>query len=307
MREYGKVHTVIWQDDDFRGMSEDGRTLFVYLLTCPHGNMLGCFRLADAYAAEDLKWESERVRKGFDELFANRFTYRCDTSFWVFIRKYLMWNQFENPNVATAAGKMFEKLNCPDVVKALLAGALREFAPKFKKSVLDDFEGQIEPFDNPFKLSSKTRARATAVATTGALAATEAGANPAVEQTPLDPVKTIFAYWQKKMSSPKSAMDEKRKSLIVKALKNYEPADICKAIRGCSRTPHNMGQNDRNTKYNGLNLILRDAEHIDYFINLNDSGARPAAETIEQMNARLAAEFLGDSQGDDDMTLEMES
>lgn len=125
-----------------------------------------------------------------------------------------------------------------------------------------------------------------------------------VEQKQLDPAQTIFAYWQKTMDSPKSAMDDKRKSLIAKALKAYAPADICKAIRGCSKSPHNMGHNDRKTKFNGLNLILRDAEHIDYFINLDSSGARPGAETIAEMNARLMAEFLGDAQTDDN-TIEM--
>ncbi|MGK5004116.1 hypothetical protein [Janthinobacterium sp. LB2P70] len=108
-------------------------------------------------------------------------------------------------------------------------------------------------------------------------------------------MKTIFAYWQKIMDSPKSILDDKRKRLIAKALKGYSPADICKAIRGCSKTPHNMGQNDAQTKYNGLGLILRDADHIDRFIR-NDAGqARASAgnESIEQTNARVMRELMG--------------
>lgn len=121
----------------------------------------------------------------------------------------------------------------------------------------------------------------------------EEGKEIIVEQKQLDPKNEIFAYWQKIMHSPKSAMDAERKRLIAAALKNYTPADICKAIRGCSKSPHNMGQNNRNTKFNGLNLILRDAEHIDYFIRIDDAKARPGVETIEQTNARVMAEFLG--------------
>ncbi len=131
--------------------------------------------------------------------------------------------------------------------------------------------------------------------------------NPLVEQKPLDDdVMTIFCYWKKIMESPGSVMDEKRIKLIVNALKNYSPADICKAIRGCSKSPHNMGQNEQKTKYNGLNLILRDAEHIDRFIALDAGNARPASETIEQTNARVMAEFLG-ADADDDNIIEMES
>lgn len=135
--------------------------------------------------------------------------------------------------------------------------------------------------------------------------------NNLVEQKTLDrataPVETIFEFWKKVMASPKSALDKKRRVLIEVALQSYQPADICKAIRGCSKSPHNMGKNDRNTKYNGLNLILRDAEHIDYFMNLDGGNARPGAETVDQMNARITAEFLGDAQADDENTIEMEA
>lgn len=135
----------------------------------------------------------------------------------------------------------------------------------------------------------------------------EEGKETLVEQKPLDPVRTIFEYWQKVMDSPRSVLDEKRKRLIARTLKTYSPADICKAIRGCSKTPHNMGQNDSNTKYNGLGLILRDADHIDRFIR-NDAGqarAGAGSESIEQRNARVIAEILGEQVGAG-VTLEME-
>ncbi|WP_136420311.1 hypothetical protein [Herbaspirillum sp. ST 5-3] len=120
-----------------------------------------------------------------------------------------------------------------------------------------------------------------------------------------DPAPEIFAYWQKLMDSPKSVFDDKRKKLIRKSLENYSPADLCKAIRGCSKSPFNMGKNDRKTKYNGLGLILRDAEHIDHFIELDGGDAKPADESVDEMNARIAAEFLSDG-GSDDNTIDME-
>lgn len=304
MRDYGKVYTSFWTSEDTRALSEDGRTLALYLLTCEHGNMLGCFRIPDAYAAEDLQWEYERVSKGFEELFEKGFSYRCDRTFWVVIQHYLKWNQFENPNVGTAAGKLFETLAAPVVVKHLLVKALFTYSPRFPTQKLEKFRDENEPFANPFETLSKTVVVAVAVT----VAPTEAltVANTIVEQKTLDPTKTIFEFWKKVMNSPKSVLDDKRRSLIAKALKNYSAADICRAIRGCSKTPHNMGKNKQNTKYNGLNLILRDAEHIDYFVNLDDVNAKPAEETIDQMNERVMAEFLSDG-STDDMTLEMET
>lgn len=133
--------------------------------------------------------------------------------------------------------------------------------------------------------------------------------NTTVEQKQLDlQIETIFGYWQKVMDSPKSALDKKRISLIKTALKNYSPADICKAIRGCSKTPHNMGKNDRNTKFNGLDLILRSAEKIDYFIRLDDVAATSAVETITQRNERIMAEVCGTVADLNDLnTIDMEA
>lgn len=83
----------------------------------------------------------------------------------------------------------------------------------------------------------------------------------------IDLVREVFVYWQTVMDSPKSILDSKREAIIRKSLKlGYTPEDLRAAIDGCRRTPHNMGLNDRGSKYNGLDLILRDADHIDRFI-----------------------------------------
>lgn len=87
-------------------MSEDGRALALYLLTCPHGTIAGVFRLPDGYACEDLQWTSERVREAFKETVAQGFANRCETTKWVWIRKHFEWNKPENPNQRKAAEKM---------------------------------------------------------------------------------------------------------------------------------------------------------------------------------------------------------
>lgn len=112
MRDYGKVHSSFWSSTNIRSMSEDGRTLAMYLLTCPHGTISGVFRLPDGYASEDLQWDSERVQKGFKELLANGFANRCETTKWVWIIKHFEWNPPENPNQRKSAAKV--ALQIPD-------------------------------------------------------------------------------------------------------------------------------------------------------------------------------------------------
>lgn len=45
MREYGSVQTQFWPDLALQNLSTHAKLLAVYLLTGPHTNMLGCFRL----------------------------------------------------------------------------------------------------------------------------------------------------------------------------------------------------------------------------------------------------------------------
>lgn len=106
MRDYGKVYSTFWTSDTTRPLSEDGKLLALYLMTCSHNTIAGVFRLPDGYVSEDLGWGLERVRKGFLELFAKGFANRCETTKWVWISKHLEWNKPENPNQRKSAAKI---------------------------------------------------------------------------------------------------------------------------------------------------------------------------------------------------------
>jgi hypothetical protein len=122
-----------------------------------------------------------------------------------------------------------------------------------------------------------------------------------------DVVQEIFAYWQKVMDSPRSVLDKDRRNIIERALKSYTVEQIFTAIRGCSKSPYNMGENYQKTKYNGLGLILRNAEKIDRFIQLDSNQAVSENETLEQRNARIIAEVMGDVTDSDANTIDMEA
>jgi hypothetical protein len=100
-------------------------------------------------------------------------------------------------------------------------------------------------------------------------------------------IQQIFEHWKTVMRHPSAKLDPKRKALIVKALHfGYGTQELCEAISGCSITPHNIGQNDRNQRYDGLHIILRDADQIDRFIHHYHYPPQPlsAAEKRTQAN-----------------------
>lgn len=100
---YAKVEETFWHDKVVRSLSEDGRTFFFYLITCPHKNRLGCFVLDPMYAAADLQWDPARVAEGIAEL------QRRERIDWdaehrvVFVRNHAEHNTLENPQVVKGA------------------------------------------------------------------------------------------------------------------------------------------------------------------------------------------------------------
>ncbi|MGF6994625.1 hypothetical protein [Paraburkholderia sp. GAS32] len=129
--------------------------------------------------------------------------------------------------------------------------------------------------------------------------------NPGEQQTGVktqaEIIGEIFSYWQERMSKPRAKLDDKRRRAIRKAMEwGYAPRDLCRAIQGCSLTPHNMGQNERGEKYDGLELILRNADQIDRFMA---NASAPPVSTVGMsksalvtaanagLGARLAAKF----------------
>jgi hypothetical protein len=60
------------------------------------------------------------------------------------------------------------------------------------------------------------------------------------------------------------------------------------------------------TKYNALGLILRDADHIDRFIEMASKQAT-GPETIEQRNARILAELMAEDAAIDPNVIDVDA
>ncbi len=105
MRDYGKVYTTFWSSPTVTALTDDGKLLALYLMTCIHSTICGAFRLPDGYAAEDLGWPLARVSKALGDLVAAGFVRRCESTRWVWISKHIKWNPPENPNQIKSAAK----------------------------------------------------------------------------------------------------------------------------------------------------------------------------------------------------------
>ena len=108
MRDYGQVQCAWWGHPDTSGLSDDAKLLFLYLLTGPHSNGLGCYRLPFGYVSSDTGKGIDSLSKGFLEIEGKGLAYHCKVTEFVWIPKYLKWNQISNGKVAKARQKEFQ-------------------------------------------------------------------------------------------------------------------------------------------------------------------------------------------------------
>lgn len=104
---YSKIDRRLWNDERFRSWDRDVRLVWLYLLTCPHSNRLGCFVLSPHYVADDVQLELDAVREALATLEeADRIVWDRDRRV-VCIRNHLHpdYNPLDNPSVVAAAVK----------------------------------------------------------------------------------------------------------------------------------------------------------------------------------------------------------
>lgn len=111
----------------------------------------------------------------------------------------------------------------------------------------------------------------------------------------------VFNFWRDHLNHPKAVFDEKRRKAVVARLRaGYSADDLILAVRGLKLTPHNMGDNERGTVFDDIELICRDTSHVERFIaqsqkETNGDGHKP--KTASERNVVNLRESLARFQG----------
>lgn len=84
-------------------------------------------------------------------------------------------------------------------------------------------------------------------------------------------IQKVFDHWVA-VCRPKHrvqpVLSEKRRKKIADAVRIYGVEVCLQAIDGITRSDFHMGANSRGKVYNDIELILRDAEHIERFAEM---------------------------------------
>jgi hypothetical protein len=107
-----------------------------------------------------------------------------------------------------------------------------------------------------------------------------------------DLVEEVFNHWRTTHGHERAQLDPKRRKVIRAALENYSASDLCRAITGYLHSPHHMGQNDRGTRYDDIELFLRDAKHIDAGLRFADSPPRTDQSALTRRNVAAVENWM---------------
>lgn len=102
MARYRKIDPRIWNDEKFRGMSDNGKLAFLFLLTHPHMTALGAMRATVAGLAEELGWDTESFREAFAEGLRKGMTEHDPKACLISLPNFIRYNSPESPNVVKA-------------------------------------------------------------------------------------------------------------------------------------------------------------------------------------------------------------
>lgn len=133
-------------DEKFMRLSRpqpNGQSLFLYLLTGPHGTAFpGLFCLGENALAEALGWELEPFREAFRELFREGLAEADWSARVIWLPNAVRHNAPENPNVVKHWADRFDEVpDCPLKRKALILTeyALRAYAEGWREAFHEVF------------------------------------------------------------------------------------------------------------------------------------------------------------------------
>ena len=143
---YIRIASKFWTDEKIIELDTESKLLYLYILTCPHSNMAGYYRLPKEYIIADLKLSPEGLHKPFTKLLQEGLIKYCEKSFVILIPNYYKYNPIQNKNQAKGAAKKTCELPRNSLVEDY-EKAVNAYAASYAELLL---KGLPKPFDKPF-------------------------------------------------------------------------------------------------------------------------------------------------------------
>lgn len=280
---YRTLDVRLWGDEKFRALSPlqpSGQALFLYLLTNPNTTTIpGLYRAGAAAIAEELGWVMENFQKACAEILMQGLAKADFKTRLIFIPNAIKYNKPQSPNVVKSWASHWDELpECE--LKNIAYHTIKSFLESMGKAFVEAFQYATE---KPCMKAMPNQEQDQEQEQTENIGEVKTSPDVVSESVSPNSTQEIFKYWQTVMNHPKAKLDKKRRSRLEAAFKmGYSAEELKQAIDGCFKTPFNQGQNDRGQRYDDIELIFRDASHIDRFIE--NASNPPLVSTKENLS-----------------------
>lgn len=152
MSHYRKIDCRIWNDEKFCSLSDNGKLVWIFLLTHPNLTPLGAMRASIPGLAAELQLKAlpegyaEAFPKAFGECLTKGMAKHDERASCVWIPNFLRYNRPESPNVVTSWVKFFDlipeceiKYQCLLSVKAFLEDLPKAYSEGLPKGLLEGY------------------------------------------------------------------------------------------------------------------------------------------------------------------------
>ena len=148
---YSKVEARFWLDEKVQALSIDGHYLMLYLLTTPHKNVVGCYKLPKSYAQEDTCLTEERFNTAWEEVIKSGMILYDNLTKTVLVRNYLKYNPIEGPKQAAGAIKKLCDMPKSKLLLNVIVVLQEERDRPYLKQLIDYLYNLLNPekADNP--------------------------------------------------------------------------------------------------------------------------------------------------------------
>jgi hypothetical protein len=156
MAHYRKIDVRIWNDAKFSALSNNGKLIFLFLITHPQMTALGAMRATPQGLAAELKMAPEAFEEGFAEVLSQGLAKNDREACCMWLPNFLRYQSAESPNVLRNWLKQVEYIPECDLKTHAIAG-VRAYAEGLSEGFRKAFK-EAFPKDIPESVSSKQRA-----------------------------------------------------------------------------------------------------------------------------------------------------
>lgn len=109
-RQFSMISPALWTSKRFRGLSPGAQLGLLYIMSGPHSDSIGCYRLPNSYACGDRSIEAETWRAYLDELKEADCILTDTGAEYVLVRRWFKHNPLKNLDHAKGTKKRIARI-----------------------------------------------------------------------------------------------------------------------------------------------------------------------------------------------------